>query len=160
LCKETAVRRGKEMQTDTSRKLIDEFLSSLKTTLGKKRFKCDVKLIKRHAQLYRFYARNKTHFLFIHVKPQSKDFFRIPPLWQEISGFGSSIEDIDWAVILLKERKDGNYPLGFQIPSDEFIRMKSSFTMDRMGLVKIKQKDLSSEYQFNSWDTFFQLLNL
>ena len=148
------------MQTDTSKKLVDEFLSNLKTALGKKRFKFDLKLIKRHAQLYRFYARNKTHFLFIHVRHQGKDFFRIPPPWEDISGFSSSVEDTDWAVILLKEPKDSNYPLGFQIPSDDFIRMKSGFTMDRMGLVKIKQKDLSSEYQFNSWDTFFQLLNL
>jgi hypothetical protein len=148
------------MQTDTSKKLVDEFLSNLRITLGRKRFKFDLKLIKRHAQLYRFYARNKTHFLFIHVRHQGKDFFRIPPPWQEISGFSSSAEDIDWAVILLKETKDSSYPLGFQIPSDDFIRMKSGLTMDRMGLLKIKQKDLLSEYQFNSWDTFFQLLNL
>ena len=148
------------MQTDTSKKLVDEFLSNLKTTLGKKRFKFDLKLIKRHAQLYRFYARNKIHFLFIHMRHQGKDFFRIPPPWEDISGFSSCIEDIDWAVILLKEPKDSNTPLGFQIPSDDFIRMKSGFTMDRMGLVKIKQKDLSSEYQFNSWDPLFQLLTL
>jgi hypothetical protein len=148
------------MQIETSKKLIDNFLSNLKTTLGKKRFKFDLKLMKRHAHLYRFYARNKTHFLFIHVRPQGKDFFKIPPLWEDISGFSSSVEDIDWAVTLLKEPKDNNYPLGFQIPSDDFMRMKSGFTMDRMGLVKIKQNNLSSEYQFNSWDTFFQLLNL
>ena len=148
------------MQTETSRKLVDDFLSNLKTTLRKKRYKFDLKLIKRHAHLYRFYARNKTHFLFIHARRQGKDFFRIPSPWQDISGFISSVEDIDWAVILLKEPEDSNNPLGFQIPSDDFIRMKSDFAMDRMGLVKIKQKDLSSEYQFNSWDTFFQLLNL
>lgn len=148
------------MQTETSRKLVDEFLSSLKAALGKKRFKFDLKLIKRHAQLYRFYARKKTHLLFIHVRHQGKDFFRIPSPWQEIPHFISSLEDVNWAVILLKEPVDRNCPLGFQIPRDDFIRMKSGFTMDRMGLVKIKQKDLSLQYQFNSWDTFFQMLNL
>jgi hypothetical protein len=38
--------------------------------------------------------------------------------------------------------------------------LKSSFIMDRTGLIKIRQKDLSLEYQFNSWDTLFQMLNL
>jgi hypothetical protein len=30
--------------------------------------------------------------------------------------------------------------------------------MDRMGLIIIKEKDLSLKYQFNNWDTFFKLL--
>lgn len=147
------------MQTDTSKKLLDEFLSDLKTVLGERRFKFDLKLIKRHAQLYRFYARHKTHLLFIHVSRHGKDLFRIPSPWQEISGFSSSKEVTDWTVVLLKKSRGSKYPLGFQIPSRDFIRMKSGLTMDRMGLMKIKQKDLSSKYQFNSWETFFQLLN-
>jgi|OpeIllAssembly_1097287.scaffolds.fasta_scaffold266556_1 hypothetical protein len=148
------------MQADTSRKLIDGFLSNLKSTLGKRRFKFDLKLIKRHSQLYRFYTKHKTLFLFIHVGHQGKDFFKIPSPWEEISHFVSSLEDIDWALILLKKSEDRNGLLGFQIPRDGFMRLKSSFTMDRTGLIKIKLKDLSLEYQFNSWDTFFQMLNL
>ncbi len=148
------------MQAETSRKLADDFLANLRSILGKKRFKFDLKLIKRQSQLYRFYTKNKTHFLFIHVRHQGKDFFRIPSPWKEISHFVSSSEDIDWAVILLRESDDGNGPSGYQIPRDDFIRLKSSFTMDRTGLIKIKQKDLSLEYQFNSWDTLFQMLNL
>jgi hypothetical protein len=148
------------MQAETSRKLIDDFLLNLRSILGEKRYRFDLKLLKRHAQLYRLYAKNRTHFLFIHVTHRGKELFRIPSPWQDISHFMSSSEDINWAVILLKESVDRNCPLGFQIPRDDFIRLKSSFTMDRTGLIKIKQKDLSLEYQFNSWDTFFQLLNL
>jgi len=32
--------------------------------------------------------------------------------------------------------------------------------MNRTGLMKIKQKDLSLKHQFIDWTTFFQLLNL
>jgi hypothetical protein len=144
------------MQTETSKKLVNEFLSNLKTALGQKRFKFDLKLIKRHSQLYRFYIKNRTHFLSIHVG-RGKDFW-IPSPWQEISHL--SPENIDWAVILLRELKGKDHPLGFLIPRDDFIKMRSGLTMNRMGLIKIKEKDLSLKYQFNNWDTFFKLLNL
>jgi hypothetical protein len=148
------------MQADTSRKLMDEFLSNLRSILGKKRFKFDLKLIKRHSHLYRLETKHKTLFLFIHVVHQGKDFFRIPSPWEEISHFVSSLEDINWGFILLKKPEDRSGVSGFQIPCHEFMRLKSSFTMDRTGLIKIKQKDLAPEYEFNSWDTFFQMLNL
>ncbi len=145
------------MQSETSKNLVNGFLSSLKTVLEQKRFKFDLRLIRRHSQLYRFYAKKKTHFLFIHVS-QAKD-FSIPSPWQEISHLISS-ENIDWAVILLKEPEGKNHPLGFLIPHDDFINLKSGFTMNRMGLIKIRGKDLSLKYHFNSWDPLFQLLNL
>jgi len=144
------------MQTETSKKLVNEFLSNLKTTLGQRRFKFDLKLMRRYSQLYRFYVKNRTHFLFIHVS-RVKD-FRIPSPWQEISHLSS--ENIDWTVILLKELEGKNHPLGFLIPGDDFMKMKAGFTMNRMGLIIIKEKDLASKYQFNNWDTFFRLLNL
>ena len=142
------------MQTDPE-KLLEEFLSNLRTALTQKRFKFDLKLVKRHAQLYRLCIRNKTHFLFIHVSG-IKD-FSIPSPWEDISHLISS-ENIDRAVILLKEGK--NQLIGFLIPGDDFTNMKSVFTMTRMGLIRIKEKDLSLQYCFNSWDSFFHLLNL
>jgi hypothetical protein len=84
--------------------------------------------------------------------------FRIPSPWQEISHLSS--ENIDWTVILLKELEGKNRLLGFLIPGDDFMKMKAGFTMNRMGLIRIKEKDLASKYQFNNWDTFFQLLSL
>lgn len=145
------------MRTETSKKLVNEFLSNLKTALEQKRFKFDLKLMRRHSQLYRFYVKNRTHFLFIHGS-RGKD-WEIPSPWQEISHLISS-ENIDWAVILLKEPRGKDHPLGFLIPRDDFIKMKSGFTMNRMGLIKVKEKDLPLKYQFNNWDTFFQLLSL
>jgi hypothetical protein len=38
--------------------------------------------------------------------------------------------------------------------------MRAGFSMNRMGLIKIKEKDLALKYRFNNWGTFFQLLNL
>jgi len=147
-----------QRQTDPSRKIANEFLSNLETALEEKRFKFNLTLIKRHAQLYRFCAKTKTHFLFIHGSHQGKNFFKIPSPCHEISHSISSLEDIDWALILLKKPQDKNCPLGFLIPRDDF--MKSGFTMDRTGLLKINRKDLSLKHQFSSWGTFFQLLNL
>ncbi len=144
------------MTTETSEKLVNEFLLNLKTALEQKRFKFDSKLIKRHAQLYRFQVKNKVHFLFIHMN-RSKGSWRIPSPRREISHLISS-ETIDSAVILLKQPEGKNHPLGFLIPGDDFINKKSGFTMDRMGLIIIKEKDLSLKYQFNNWDTFFKLL--
>jgi hypothetical protein len=147
----------KEMQAEASKKLVNEFLSNLKTALEQKRFKFDLKLIRRHSQLYRVYIKNRTYFLFIHAS-RGKD-WETPSPWQEISRLISS-ENIDWSVILLRESKAEDQPLGFLIPRDDFTKMKSGFTMNRMGLIKIREIDLSSKYQFNHWDTFLQLLNL
>lgn len=83
----------------------------------------------------------------------------MPSPWQEISHFISP-EDMDWAVILLKEPESKNHPAGFLVSRDDLENMKSGFAMSRMGLMRIKEKDLSLKYQFMNWGTFFQLLNL
>ena len=150
-----------EVSTETSKELADEFLSNLKTALDQKKVKFDLKLIKRHSQLYRFYIKSKTHFLFIHAS-QGKEFFEMPSPWQEISQFISP-EDMDWAVVLLKESESKghkNRPVGFLLSRDELKNMKSGIAMNRMGLMKIREKDLSLKHQFMNWSTFFQLLNL
>jgi hypothetical protein len=148
----------KEVSTEASKVLANEFLSNLRTALGQKRVKFDLQLIKRHSRLYRFCVKSKTHFLFIHAS-HGKEFFEMPSPWQEISHFISP-ENMDWAVILLKECESKNRPIGFLVSRDDLKNIKSGFAINRMGLMKIKQKDLSSKYQFISWGTFFQLLNL
>ena len=148
----------KEVPTEASKELANEFLSNLKTALGQKRVKFDLKLIRRHSQLYRFYIKSKTHFLFIHAS-HGKEFFEMPSPWQEISHFISP-ENMDWAVILLKEPGSKNHPLGFLVSRGDFANMKSGLGMNRMGLMKIREKNLSLKHQFISWGTFFQLLNL
>jgi hypothetical protein len=148
----------KEVSTEASKVLANEFLSNLRTALGQKRVKFDLQLIKRHSRLYRFCVKSKTHFLFIHAS-HGKEFFEMPSPWQEISHFISP-ENMDWAVILLKECESKNRPIGFLVSRDDLKNIKSGFAINRMGLMKIKQKDLSSKYQFINWGTFFQLLNL
>ena len=145
------------MRREASKELVNKFLSNLKTTLEQKRFKFDLKLIGKHSQLYRFYVKNRTHFLFIHTS-RGKG-WEIPSPQLKISHLISS-ENIDWAVVLLKEPEGKNHLLGFLILGDDFIKMKAGFGTNRMGLIKINEKDLSLKYQFNNWDTFFQLLNL
>ncbi len=149
------------MSAGASKELTDGFLANLRTALDQKKVKFDLKLIKRHSQLYRFYIKSKTHFLFIHAS-QGKEFFEMPSPWQEISHFISP-ENMDWAVILLKEPESNshkNQPFGFLLSRDELENMKSGLAMNRMGLMKIREKDLSSKHQFINWGTFFQLLNL
>jgi hypothetical protein len=148
----------KEVPAEASKELTNEFLSNLKAALGQKRVKFDLKLIKRHAQLYRFYIKSKTHFLFIHAN-HGKEFFEMPSPWKEISHFVSP-ENMDWAVILLKESESKNCPLGFLVSRDDLKNIKSGFALNRMGLMKIREKDLSLKHQFINWGTFFQLLNL
>src|SRR5512136_1791715 len=123
----------KEVRIETSKKLADGFLANLRTALGQKRVKFDLKLIKRHSQLYRFDIKSKTYFLFIHAS-QGKEFFEMPSPWQEISHFISP-EDMDWAVILLKEPERKNHPAGFLVSRDDLENMKSGFAMSRMGLM-------------------------
>ena len=146
------------MSTETSKELANEFLLNLKTALGQKRVKFGLQLIKRHSQLYRFCIKNKTHFLFIHGS-HGKEFFEMPSPWQEMSHFISP-ENMDWAVILLIESESKNHPLGFLVSRDDLKNIKSGFAMNRMGLMKIRERDLSLKYQFINWGTFFQLLNL
>ena len=148
----------KEVRTEASKELANEFLSNLKTALGQKRVKFDLQLIKRHSQLYRFCIKNRTLFLFIHAS-HGKEFFEMPSPWQEISHFISP-ENMDWVVILLKESESKNHPSGFLVSRDDLENMKPGFALNRMGLMKIREKDLSLEYQFINWGTFFQLLNL
>jgi hypothetical protein len=148
----------KEVRIEASKELADEFLSNLRTALGQKRLEFDLRLIRRHSQLYRFYIKSKTHFLFIHAS-HGKEFFEMPSPWQEISNFISP-EDMDWAVIFLKESESKDHPLGFLVSRDDFKNIKSGFAMNRVGLMKIREKDLSLKYQFINWGTFFQLLNL
>jgi len=148
----------KEVRIETSKKLADGFLANLKTALGQKRLKFDLRLIRRHSQLYRFCIKSKTHFLFIHAG-HGKEFFEMPSPWQEISHFISP-ENMDWAVILLKECESKNCPSGFLVSRDDLRNIKSGFAMNRMGLMKIREKDLSLKYQFINWGTFFQILNL
>jgi hypothetical protein len=148
----------KEVRIEASKELADEFLSNLRTALEEKRLKFDLRLIRRHSQLYRFYIKSKTHFLFIHAS-HGKEFFEMPSPWQEISHFISP-ENMNWAVILLKESESKNHPLGFLVSRDDLRNIRSGFAMNRMGLMKIREKDLSLKYQFINWGTFFQLLNL
>ena len=148
----------KEVLREASKEFANEFLSSLKIALGQKRVKFDLKLIRRHSQLYRFYVKRKTHFLFIHAS-RGKEFFEMPSPWQEISQFISP-ENMDWAVVFLKESESKNHPLGFLVFRDDLKNIKSGFAMNRMGLMKIREKDLSLKHQFINWGTFFQLLNL
>ena len=145
------------MPREARKELVNEFLSNLKTVLEQKRFKFDLKLIGKHSQLYRFYIKKRTHFLFIHASRGNR--WEIPSPRLEISHLISS-ENIDWAVVLLKEPKGKNHLLGFLILGDDFLKMKGGFIMNRAGLIRIKEKDLSLKHQFNNWDTFFQLLNL
>jgi hypothetical protein len=144
--------------TETSEKSANEFLSNLKAALGQKRVKLDSKLIRRHSRLYRLHIKNETRFLFIHAN-HGKTFFEVPSPGQEISRFVSS-ENMDWAMILLTESEGKIHPLGFVLRRDDFMKMEAGFTMNRMGVIKIKEKHLSSKYQFNNWDHFFQLLGL
>src|SRR4030065_1830605 len=115
----------KEVPTEASKEFANEFLSNLKTALGQKRVKFDLKLIRRHAQLYRFYIKSKTHFLFIHAK-HGKEFFELPSPWQEISHFISP-ENMDWAVILLTPCESKNHPLGFLVSRADLKHINTGF---------------------------------
>ena len=136
---------------------MEQFLSNLKTNLEEKGFDFDFKLIKRHLHLYRFEDHHKPYFLFIHESLCG--FWEISPNWEEITHLIPS-EHRKWAVILLQKPSGGNHPLGFLISSNDFMKMKSGFGINRMGRIKIHIKDLSSKNKFNNWESFFQMLNL
>jgi len=78
------------MLREAGRELVNEFLSNLKAALEQKRFKFDLKLAGKHSQLYRFYVKNRTHFLFMHSSRDER--------W-EIPAPRPSSENIDWAVV-------------------------------------------------------------
>lgn len=143
------------MQREALKKTVDDFLENLKTVLTHKKLTSDFKLLKRHLQLYRFCLKPKTYFLFIHLS-RVKDFC-IPPPWEEITRFPSSSETV-WAVILLKGSEWKSDPLGFFIAQGDFMKMRSKFSMNRLGLLRIKGKDLQIKHQFNSWDKLLKNL--
>jgi hypothetical protein len=143
------------MQREALRKTVDEFLENLRAVLTRKKLAFDYKLLKRHLQLYRFYLKPKTYFLFIHLS-RARDFC-IPPPWEEITRFPSSAESV-WAVILLKESERKSDPFGFFIIQGDFMKMKSKFNMNRLGLLRIKGKDLKMKHQFNTWDRLLEHL--
>ena len=145
------------MRMSPPAKLLEQFLSSLKANLEQKLFDFDFRLIKRHLHLYRFDDHQKPYFLFIHESLCS--FWEISPNWEEIAHL-IPLENRNWAVILLQKPSGENHPLGFLMSSNDFIEMKSGFGMNRMGRIRIHEKDLSSKNKFNNWKSFFRLLNL
>jgi hypothetical protein len=163
------------MRTERSKKLFDEFLLKLKTVSEQKgyAFNFEQPITIKKLQLYDFHANNKTYSLFIHVS-LDQGLWGLPSFYQEVIQYLAQImekhrkerhlpqikEDRDWAVVLLQEPRGENYPLGYLLPSNDFLRMKSSLSIDRKGWLKIEEKHLSLKYQFYNWDTFFQLLNL
>jgi len=144
------------MRMSSPKGLFEQFLSNLKIISKQKRFASDLKLIKRNLRLYRLNDNKNPYFLFIHESLSS--FWEISSNWQEISHLIPS-ENTSWAVILLQKPSGENSPLGFLISSNDFIKMKSGFCLNRMGRIKIHKKDLSLKHQFSNWDSFFQLLN-
>ena len=144
------------MQLSPPGKLFEQFLSNLKANLELRGFDFDLKPIKRHLHLYRFNDHHKPYFLFVHESLCS--FWEISSNWQEITHLIPS-DNGNWAVILLQKPSGENHPLGFLIPGNDFIQMKSGFGINRMGRIKIHKKDLSSKNEFNNWESFFRLLN-
>ncbi len=145
------------MRMSAPERLLEQFLSTLKTNLVQKGFDFDFKLIKRHLHLYRFDDHHKPYFLFIHESLCG--FWEISPNWEEITHLIPS-ENRNWAAILLQKPSGENHPLGFLMSSHDFIKMKSGFGINRMGRIRIHEKDLSAKNKFNNWKSFFRLLNL
>jgi len=147
----------KKTPMSTPKKLFEQFLSNLKAFSAREGFDFDLRPIKRFLQLYRLYDHHKPHFLFIHESLNT--FWEISSNWQDITHLIPS-EKADWAVVLLQKPSAKDDPLGFLISSEDFMKMKSGFGINRMGRIKIHKKDLSLKHRFNSWDRFFRLLNL
>ena len=145
------------MRMSPPERVLQQFLSSLKTHLEQKGLNSDFKLIKRHLRLYRFDDHPKPYFVFIHESLCG--FWEISANWEGISHLIPS-EARNWAVILLQKPSGENHPLGFLMPSNDFIKMKSGFGINRMGRIRIHEKDLSSKNRFDNWKRFFRLLNL
>jgi hypothetical protein len=154
------------MRTEASF-ILNEFISNLTTIAEQKGFQFyPDKILGGTLQTYVLLNSKtqvtKSYFLFLHVSTIKTGFWGVNSFWQEKLELNktSSKGSIDWAIILLQEPRGKNYPLGFLIPSNDFANMKSDFKIDRMGQMKILEKDLHLKNQFNNWDTFFQLLNL
>jgi hypothetical protein len=145
------------MRMSAPERLLEQFLSNLKAHLEQKGSDFDFGLIKRDLRLYRFDDHHKRCFLFIHKS--LRGFWEISPNWEEITRLIPS-EDRNWAVILLQKASGEDLPLGFLLSSDDFIKMKSGFGINRMGRIRIQEKDLPSKNRFDNWESFFQLLNL
>jgi hypothetical protein len=145
------------MRMSPSERLLQQFLSNLKTNLEQKGFNSDFKLIKRHLHLYRFDDHHKPYFVFIHESLCG--FWEISPNWEEITRL-IPLGDRNWAVILLQKPSRESLPLGFLMSSNDFIKMKSGFGINRMGRIRIHEKDLSSKNKFDNWKSFFRLRNL
>lgn len=145
------------MRMSPVERLLERFLLNLKTHLEQRRFNGEFKLIKRHLHLYRFDDHHKPYFLFIHESLCG--FWEISPNWEEVTHLLPS-EDENWAVILLQKPIGEDHPSGFLISSNDFIKMKSGFGINRMGRIRIHEKDLSSKNKFNNWGSFFRLFNL
>ena len=145
------------MRMSPPERLLQQFLSNLKSNLEQKGFNSDYRLIKRHLHLYRFDDRPEPYFVFIHESLCG--FWEISPNWEEITHFIPS-EDRNWAVILLQKPSRESLPSGFLMSSNDFIKMKSGFGINRLGRIRIHEKDLSSKNKFNNWESFFRLRNL
>lgn len=143
------------MRRSPPARLSEKFLSNLKTKLEQKGLDFDFKLIKRHLHLYRFDDRHNPYFLFINESLCG--FWEISPKWEEIAHLIPS-QHRQWAVILLQKPCGEIHPLGFLMSSNDFLKMKSGFGINRLGRIRIHEKDLSSRNKFNNWKSFFRLL--
>ena len=138
-------------------RLLEQFLSSLIVNLKQRGFESDFKLIKRHLHLYRFDDHHKPYFLSIHGSLCG--FWEISPKWEEVTHL-TPLENTNWAVIFLQKPNGENYPLGFLMTSNDFMKMISGFSINRMGRIRIHERDLPSKDKFNDWKSFFRLLNI
>ena len=144
------------MRMSLPEKLLEQFLSNLRTNLQERGFESDFKLIRRHLQLYRFDSHHKPYFLSIHESLCG--FWEISPGWEEMTHLISS-ESTNWAVIFLQNSNGEDHPFGFLMTSNDFMKMISGFSINRMGRIRIHEKDLSSRDKFNNWKSFFRLFN-
>ena len=147
-----------EMRTSSSKKTTEAFLSNLKSILEQKGFDFDLRPIKRSLNLYRINAPSKSCFLFI-LDYRKKSFWEISPRWQDINRLIPS-EHAGWAVILMEALDGEDQPSGFLISSSDFIKMRSGFSINREGRIKIHKEDLSLRHEFKNWRSFFRLLKL
>ncbi len=137
--------------------LSEQFLLDLRTNLEEKGFDSNYKPIRRHLRLYRFDDHHIPYFLSIHESLCR--FWKISPGWEEVAHLICPSESKDWAVVFLQKPNGEDQPLGFLMSSDDFIKMISGFSINRMGRIRIHEKDLSSRDKFNNWKSFFRLLN-
>jgi len=145
------------MRMSLPEKMLEQFLLDLGTNLEEKGFDSNYKLIRRHLRLYRFDDHHKPYFLSIHESLCG--FWEISPKWEEVTHL-TPLENTNWAVIFLQKPNGENYPLGFLMTSNDFMKMISGFSINRLGRIRIHEKDLLSRNKFSNWVSFFRLLNL